>query len=63
MIKIVDKIYVLNVQKSELPSESVKFPQSDGHTEKLEIRKEGLGGVQWKIKENDEHLTKNSRKK
>ena len=44
-------------------SATVKFPQSDGHTEKIEIKKEGLGGVQWKTKEREGHLTKNSRKK
>jgi len=41
----------------------MKFPQSDGHTEKLEIKEEELGGVQWKTRENEEVLTKNSREK
>jgi hypothetical protein len=36
----------------------VKFPQSDGHTEKLAIKKEGLGGVQWEKRENEEVLTR-----
>lgn len=34
----------------------LKFPQRDGHTEKLEIKKEGLGGVQWKIREFEYNL-------
>ena len=42
---------------------NMQFHQSDGHTEKLEIKKEGLGGVQWKIRESEERLTRNSRKK
>jgi len=41
----------------------LKFPRNDGHTEKLEIKKEGLGGVQWKTRESEEVLTKNLRKK
>ena len=41
----------------------MKFPQSDGHTEKLEIKKERLGGVQWKTKESEGLLTRNLRKK
>ena len=44
-------------------SRYMKFPQSDGHTEKLEIKEEGLGGVQWKTRENEGVLTKSSRKK
>jgi len=34
----------------------LKFPQSDGHTEKLEIKKEGLGGVPWRIRKTGECL-------
>ena len=41
----------------------VTFPQSDGHTEELEIKEEGLGGVRWKIRESGEVLTKSSRRK
>jgi transposase len=41
----------------------LKLPRNDGHTEKLEIKRERLGGVQWRIRESEEVLTKNSRKK
>ncbi|GEM_PF-3100664 len=41
----------------------MKFPQSDGHTEKLEIKEERLGGVQWKTRKREGPLTRNSRKK
>jgi len=40
----------------------MKFPQIDGHTEKLEIKQEGLG-VDWKIRENEGVLTKSLRRK
>jgi hypothetical protein len=39
------------------------FPQKDGHTEKIEIKKEELGGVKWETRENEEALTRNSSKK
>jgi len=42
---------------------TLEFPQNDGHTEKLEIKKEGLGGVQWGKREDGGVLTENSRKK
>jgi hypothetical protein len=41
----------------------VKFPQSDGHTEKLEMKKEGLGGVPWKTRKTGERLIRNLRRK
>jgi len=41
----------------------MRFSQSDGHTEELEIKKKELGGVRWKTKEDEGVLTKNSRKK
>lgn len=41
----------------------MKFPQNDGHAEKLEIKREGLGGVQWKTRESEGVLTKSSRGK
>ena len=41
----------------------MQFPQSDGHAEKLEIKKEGLGGVQWGTRKNEGALTKSSNKK
>ena len=40
----------------------LKFPQSDGHTEKLEIKEERLGGVQWKTRKREGPLIRNSRK-
>jgi hypothetical protein len=41
----------------------VKFPQSDGHTEELEIKEEGLGGVLWGTRKREGRLTRDLRKK
>ncbi len=47
----------------ELSNVIVKLPRNDGHTEKLEIREEGLGGVECETRESEEVLAKNLRKK
>jgi len=38
---------------------TVTFPQNDGHTEELEIKRDELVGVQWKTRKREDVLTKN----